>query len=137
MNTSFLSFLLTFCIAFSVTAQEEKEVNCEGVKSGTFVIPSDDVVPLSTKIVRTEKFQTEYISDGSQRSSRLKWLTDCSYLIVPDAKKENEDPNEALFRKYGGLMVTYTARKGDTIYFTAQLRELKNSDVKGYMIKVK
>lgn len=120
-----------------MNAQDANKVNCDDVKTGVFIIPNDDVVPLSTKIVRNEGFQTEYISDGSQRSSRLKWLTDCSYLIVPDAKKENEDPDEGLLRKYGGLLVTYTARKGDTIYFTAKLREMKNSDVKGYMIKVK
>lgn len=128
---------MTFCIAFSMNAQDANKVNCDDVKTGVFIIPNDDIVPLSTKIVRNEGFQTEYISDGSQRSSRLKWLTDCSYLIVPDAKKENEDPDEGLLRKYGGLLVTYTARKGDTIYFTAKLREMKNSDVKGYMIKVK
>ncbi len=124
-------------ITFSANAQDEAQIDCSDVKTGVFFIPSDDVVSFSTKIVRTENFQREYLSDGSERTSRLKWLSDCSYIMLPDAKKEGEDPSESLMRQYGGIEVTYVKRKGDTIYFTARPHKQKGSfDDLFYMIKI-
>lgn len=110
-----------------MNAQNEEKVNCSDVQTGVFTKQSDDNIPFSSKIVRTENFQREYIGNGSERSSRLKWLNNCSYLMLPYPKKEGEDPNEEILRKYEGIEVTYTARKGDTIYFTAKLHKMENS----------
>ncbi|MFK7748020.1 MAG: hypothetical protein AB8B65_06505 [Kordia sp.] len=136
MNKLRLSCLFTFLIAFSANAQDAEEIDCSDVKTGVFFIPSDDVVSFSTKIVRTENFQREYISDGTERTSRLKWLSDCTYIMLPDEKKEGEDPSESLMRQYGGIEITYVKRKGDTIYFTARPHKMKGSfDDLFYMIK--
>lgn len=123
-------------ITFSANAQDDAQTDCSGVKTGVFIIPSDDVIPFSTKIVRTENFQREYISDGSERTSRLKWLNDCSYIMLADPKREGEDPREEMLRRYGGIEVTYTARKGDTIFFKVKFRKLKGSEVETFMIKI-
>ncbi|QHI38548.1 hypothetical protein IMCC3317_39410 [Kordia antarctica] len=129
---------LIFCLlSFSTNAQEEKEVDCSDLKTGVFIIPADKFVPLSTKIVRENNFQREYMSNGDEASSRLKWLSDCSYLMLPEPEKEGEDPMEALVRKHGGVQVDLTARKGDTIYFTANLyKALKKTEVSSFMIKI-
>lgn len=129
---------LIFClISFSAKAQEKEEMDCADLKIGTFIIPADNFVPLTSKIVRKENFQREYISDGSERSSRLKWLSPCSYLMMPSPKKENEDPEEEIMRQYGGIKVDIIARKGDTIFFTGRLLKApKEMELNAFMIKI-
>jgi len=131
-----LSCLFFYVVSFSIHAQET-EVDCSDLKTGTFIIPADSFVPFSSKIVRKENHQREYISDGSERSSRLKWLSPCSYLMVPSPKKEGEDPEEEIMRQYGGIKVNITSRKGDTIYFTGRfLKAPKEMELNAFMIKI-
>jgi hypothetical protein len=130
------SCLLFYFISFSIQAQEE-ETDCSDLKTGVFIIPADDMVPFSTKIVRNTEYQTEYASDGTEKSARLKWLSDCSYLMLADPETEGEDPSEKVIREYGGILVDIVSRKGDTIHFTARLlRGPKESEVRTYMVKI-
>ncbi len=71
-------------------------INCENFREGTFIYQDYEGV----KVCRTLNEQTEIIGDTLITSFSIKWVSDCSYLLIPQKviykSKENVLPHDTI-----------------------------------------
>lgn len=63
------------------------KIECPDLKQGNFIISSDTEGTEPYKIVRNDTLQTEIDNEGVARYSKIKWLSDCSYILFYDEDK--------------------------------------------------
>lgn len=70
--------------------------NCENFREGTFIYQDYEGV----KVHRTLNEQTEIIGDTLITSFSIKWVSDCSYILIPQKviykSKENALPQDTI-----------------------------------------
>lgn len=125
-----------FVIGTSAFAQKPK---CKKFKTGTFVIPATETIPMST-LKRSKTSQIESISKDDFMVLDIEWIDDCNYVLKLDQKKTPErrvtDIEKAIDAE-GGLRIEMLKTAKDTVFFRATAT-LKGVDypVDGYQIKV-
>ncbi|MCD2259380.1 hypothetical protein [Psychroserpens luteolus] len=129
-----LALLLFICVM-----SYGQELKCKEFKTGTFIIPATDVVPVST-LKRSETSQFESISKDDFMVLDIEWIDDCNYILKTNVEKTPAkritDIDKAI-DKNGGLRVEMLRTVNDTLFFRAKATfNGKEYPIDGYQIKV-
>ena len=72
-------FLLPFVIFPGCSSENEKPINCEEFRTGTF-IQTDHENNITIKYTRTDTLQTEFnLTENTKYISRVVWINSCNY----------------------------------------------------------
>jgi hypothetical protein len=102
-------WLLFAGLIFSLTSCYENTRDCTDFRTGTFEWTQDSGGKLlTTTFTRTEDLQIETFENVTD-TSRVEWVNDCEWSIIPINPKTNAESRAYLFK----IMRT----EGDTYYF--------------------
>ncbi|AZQ44167.1 DNA topoisomerase IV [Nonlabens ponticola] len=105
MKKTFLLLLLVSCIACK---QYENQRDCDDFRTGTFVWEQESGGKLlKTTFVRTEDMQIETF-EGVTDTSRVEWVNECEWRIIPVNPKTNADSRAYLFKILNTTANSYT-----------------------------
>ncbi|WP_298894908.1 hypothetical protein [uncultured Psychroserpens sp.] len=116
-----------------------QELKCKEFKTGTFIIPATDVVPLST-LKRSETSQFESISKDDFMVLDIEWIDDCNYILKTNVEKtpaKRITDIDKTIDKNGGLRIEMLRTVKDTLFFRAKATfNGKEYPIDGYQIKI-
>lgn len=91
----FTAFLLLLLIT---TSCYQTQRDCSDFQTGTFIWEQESGGKLlSTTFTRTKEFQIETY-EGVTDSSRVEWVNDCEWRVIPINPKSNADSRAYLFK---------------------------------------
>ncbi len=106
---------LLLSLAFFGQVSKAQNLKCSDFKTGTFLLPKNDLVPFSFRIVRTDTRQTEQAFDVPDslvnvvsteiHYETIRWTGECSYVLIYDSGKMELDPFMVQTNAAGGLAV--------------------------------
>ncbi|TJY34009.1 hypothetical protein [Pontimicrobium aquaticum] len=126
-----------------------QELTCKSFKNGTFIIPADETLPFSIRVVRSGNYQSEIILnpeviDAENPELRkkafeiIKWIDDCSYRLIYDETKMVLDEHQKFVNDNGGLLVEMIKIKGSCFYYISSLTlDGEIISVEGKICKIK
>jgi len=97
------------------------KIECPDLKQGNFIISSDTEGTEPYKIVRNDTLQTEINNEGVARYSKIKWLSDCSYILFYDEDKMVLNDFQKEVNEVGGVIVEVTKIEGNCFYYTSNI----------------
>lgn len=104
-----MRLILLFVLIVSISSCYENPRECEDFRTGTFEWTQDAGGKLlTTTFKRTEDFQIETF-EGVTDTSKVEWVNDCEWRIIPINPKTNAESRAYLFK----IMRT----EGDTYSF--------------------
>lgn len=126
-----LILIITFLISLSTTAQE---FTCADFKNGTFIMPANEEIPLSYKIIRNGNSQIEIVEDPEgilplefqkKQYVTIEWLDDCSYRAKYIEDKMELSEFHQLVNNNNG-MLTEMVKIEDSCYYYRSSLTLEN-----------
>jgi hypothetical protein len=99
---------LLFVLAISSCDKYKNSRTCDDFRTGTFVWEQESGGKLlKTKFIRTEDLQIEYFEDEVD-TSRVEWVNDCEWRVIPIDPKTNADSRAYLFKILNTTGDSYT-----------------------------
>ncbi len=115
MARCFPLLLLMLVIASCDKYNNNRE--CADFKTGTFIWEQESGGKLlKTRFVRTQDLQIEYF-ESQVDTSRVQWVNDCEWRVIPIDPKTNADSRAYLFK------ILNTTEDGYTFEFTQSGRD--------------
>lgn len=115
MNKIFL--LISICFIFSC-----KSLKCDNFKQGNFIVPNDTESTTPYRIIRNDNTQIEIDSKGVKRYSKIKWLDNCSYILLYDSDKMVLNNFQKEVNSLGGIIVKVNKIEGKCFYYTSNIK---------------
>ncbi|UGU18160.1 hypothetical protein LS482_09795 [Sinomicrobium kalidii] len=116
-----------------------QNLDCTGFKQGGFIIPNDTTQgTTSYRIIRNDTLQTEIDSEGVKRYSKIKWLSNCRYILLYDEDKMPLNDFQKKVNSVGGVIVEVIKIEGNCYHYTSNIKGDPSSEqINGVMCKEK
>lgn len=99
---------LLLLVVLSFTSCYNNERDCNKFRTGTFVWEQESGgKQLKTVFTRTEDLQIERF-EGKVDTSRIEWINDCEWRVIPINPKTNADSRAYLFKILNTSIDSYT-----------------------------
>ncbi len=99
---------LLLLILFSLSSCYNNERDCDKFRTGTFVWEQESGGRLlTTEFTRTEELQIERF-EGKVDTSRIEWVNNCEWRVIPINPKSNADSRAYLFKILNTSEDSYT-----------------------------
>ncbi len=101
-------FIVLFLLFITTSSCYQVQRDCSNFKTGTFIWEQESGGKLlKTTFTRTELYQIETY-EGVTDSSRVEWVNDCEWRVIPINPKTNADSRAYLFRILNTTNDSYT-----------------------------
>ncbi|MGJ8685198.1 MAG: DNA topoisomerase IV [Nonlabens sp.] len=103
-----MKYFVVLLLFLLVSSCYQVERDCSNFKTGSFIWEQESGGKLlTTTFTRTEEFQVETY-EGVTDSSRVEWVNDCEWRVIPINPKTNADSRAYLFRILNTTEDSYT-----------------------------
>jgi len=107
-----------------------QELTCKDFKNGTFIVPKDEMIPTSFKIIRNGNSQIEFVMNPDEVDEPelkekayeiIEWIDDCTYKLKYDESKMKLTESKQFINDNGGIMTEMIKIEGKCFYYKSTL----------------
>lgn len=107
-----------------------QELTCKDFKNGTFIVPKDEMIPTSFKIIRNGNSQIEFVMNPDEVDEPelkeksyeiIEWIDDCTYKLKYDESKMKLTESKQFINDNGGIMTEMIKIEGKCFFYKSTL----------------